>query len=168
MKTILGAVWTSYLAPLVFLGVAAGFLVLTYQLPPAARDMPVLVGWATLVLALVDLVSRTGGELGRTLMRALNPSGLKPSAEAKAEAPSGRFAVISGIGLVVLLIVAFILTGVLIAAPLVIFTALVIADRREIVLSAVIAAVTTLSIWLVFSLLLRLHLYPGFLFGSAL
>ena len=41
-------------------------------------------------------------------------------------------------------------------------------NRRQIVSNIVIAAVTTGVIWLLFSVLLRLHLYPGVLFGGAL
>lgn len=165
---IFGQRWTHYLPPLVVLAVVAGFLAMTYQLPPAARTMPSLVGWAALALVGIDLLSRTGGPFGRALMRSLNPSGLKLGAEEQAEAPAGRWPLLTGIGLVVLLVVAFLLVGVLVAAPLLIFTALMVAYRREVISNIAIAAVTTGVIWLLFSVLLRLHLYPGVLFGGAL
>ena len=165
--TILGQRWTHYLPPLVMLAIASGFLVMTYQLPVTARAMPSLVGWAGMGLAGLDLVSRTGGKLGRSLMKALNPAGLQAGDEQVAEAPSGRWPLVTGIGLVVLLVSAFILAGVLIAAPLTIFTALTIANRRQLVSNLVIAGGTTGVIWLLFSVLLRLHLYSGVLFGGA-
>lgn len=154
--------------PLVVLVVAAGFLMLTYQLPPAARVMPVLVGWAALVLASIDLLSRTRGEFGRALMKAFNPAGLNRGAEDQAEARAGGWPLATGIGLVVLLVTAFLLVGVLIAAPLTIFTALILANRRELISSVLIAGFTTAFIWLLFSVLLRLHLYPGVLFGGVM
>jgi hypothetical protein len=144
---------------------AAGFLVMTYALPPVARSMPALVGWATLVLATLDLLSRMKGKLGEGLMRALNPSGLKPEGP---PATSGRYALLTGIGLVVLLVTAFLLLGALIAAPLLILSALMIANRKEWLLSLAIAAGSTLVIWLLFAVLLRLQLYPGLLFGGSL
>jgi hypothetical protein len=165
VKTRFAQHWTRYLPPLVVLAVTAGFLVLTYRLPPAARAMPVLVGWAALVLASIDLVSRTHGRFGHALMKALNPAGLK---EEEAEAPAGVWALATGIGLVVLLLTAFLLLGVLIAAPLTIFTALIVANRRELISSLLIAGGATAIIWLLFSVLLRLHLYPGLLFGGAM
>jgi hypothetical protein len=166
--SILGRRWTHYLPPILVLAVVTGFLVMTYQLPPAARSMPSLVGWAGLALALIDLVSRTGGAFGEALMKALNPAGLKLGEEERAEAPAGLWPLVTGIGLVVLLVAAFLLVGVLIAAPLLIFTALMVANRRQPISSILIAAAATAVIWLLFSVLLRLHLYPGVLFGGAL
>jgi Tripartite tricarboxylate transporter TctB family len=144
---------------------AAGFLAMTYTLPPAARAMPLLVGWGTLGLAMLDLASRLKGKAGEALMRALNPAGLKPPTP---DAVSGRYALLSGIGLVVLLVTAFLLFGALVAAPVLIFAALMIANRKEWLLSLAIAAGSTLVIWLLFAVLLRLQLYPGLLFGGSL
>jgi hypothetical protein len=165
---IFGQRWTHFLPPLIVLAVVTGFLAMTYQLPPAARAMPALVGWAGLVLAGVDLLTRTGGEFGRALMKALNPAGLKMGEEERAEAPAGLLPLLTGLGLVVLLVAAFLLVGVLIAAPILIFTALMVNNRREVISNLLIAVVTTGVIYLLFSVLLRLHLYPGVLFGGAL
>jgi len=166
MKTLFATRWVHYLPALFAWLFAVGFLVLTYRLPPIARAMPVLVGWATLGLASLDLISRTGGAFGQGLMRALNPSGLKLQGDADTLEP--RFGLKSGIGMVVLLVVGFLSIGILLAAPLVIFIALMLANRREPLLSAAIAAGATLVIWLLFAVLLRLQLYPGLIFGGAL
>ncbi|MGC1300764.1 MAG: tripartite tricarboxylate transporter TctB family protein [Caulobacteraceae bacterium] len=144
---------------------SAGFLAMTYTLPPAARAMPLMVGWCTLGLATLDMASRLKGKLGEALMRTLNPAGLKPEPP---DTVSGRYALLSGIGLVVLLVTAFLLFGALVAAPVLIFAALMIANRKEWLLSLAIAAGSTLVIWLLFSVLLRLQLYPGVLFGGSL
>ena len=164
--TILGQRWTHYLPPAVVLVITTGFLIMTYHLPPAARAMPLLVGWAALAFSIIDLVSRNGNNFGKVLMRALNPAGLTTALEEQAEASAGRGALLTGIGLVLLLVVAFILVGVLVAAPVMIFTALMIAYRRQLVSNLVIAAVATGVIWILFSVLLRLQLYPGVLFGG--
>jgi hypothetical protein len=144
---------------------AAAFLAMTYALPPAARAMPLLVGWGTLGLVVLDLASRQKGKAGEALMRALNPAGLKPP---EADTVTGRYALLIGIGLVVLLVTSFLLLGALIAAPVLIFTALMVGDRKQWRLSLAITAGSTLVIWLLFSVLLRLQLYPGLLFGGSL
>lgn len=163
---VFGRRWTNTLPPLAMLAFTAGFLVMTYHLPARARAVPLIVGWAALVLSSVDLATRTGGEFGHALMRALNPAGLRIAAEEAVERPKGSGPLLSGVGLVVLLVAAFILAGVLVAAPLMIFTALTIAYRREPISNVVTAAAVTAAIYLLFSVLLRLHLYPGVLFGG--
>ncbi len=144
---------------------AAAFLAMTYTLPANARAMPLLVGWGTLGLATLDLASRLRNKAGEALMRALNPAGLKPEPP---DTISGRYALLIGIGLVVLLVTSFLLLGALIAAPLLIFTALMVGDRKQWKLSLAITAGSTLVIWLLFAVLLRLQLYPGLLFGGSL
>ena len=153
------------LAPAVLLWLfAATFVVLTYRLPPNARTMPVLVGWTTLALTSLDIVTRLASPLGTALMRALNPSGLVPHHD---ETQTIR-GLVTGVGLVVMLIGAFILAGVLPAAALVIFGAIMLAYPRQWLSNILIASGATLGIWLLFAVLLRLTLYRGILFGDVL
>jgi hypothetical protein len=162
---ILGSPATHYIPAAIVWLFAAGFLVMTYPLPEAARSTPLLVGWVTLGLATIDLLSRTGGAFGEGLMRAVNPAGLK---ERQDTTPHDRRALISGLCLIGALVVSFIFLGVLPTTALIVFGALMSAYRTQIVMNAVIAAGATLGVWLLFSALLRLQLYPGLAFGGVL
>jgi len=165
MKQLLGSPVTRYIPAVVAWLFAAGFLVLTYQLPLSARSTPALVGWITLGLATVDILSRTGGEFGPALMRAVNPAGLKP----RSDAPTHTTAdLVTGIGLIAVLVALFIVVGVLPTTALFTFGALTLAYRSELIRNAAIAGAATLGVWLLFAILLRLQLYPGLLFGGML
>ena len=49
------------------------YLAIDYGYKPALRNVPALVGWITLVLALFDLVSHSDNAVGQFLQRRLNP-----------------------------------------------------------------------------------------------
>ena len=165
MKRILGSPAIRYLPALVVWLFAAGFLALTYQLPATARSTPALVGWVTFGLATLDLLSRTGGEFGKAMMRALNPAGLNDRADNQ---PHTRGDLLTGLGLIVCLVTFFIALGVLPTAALFIFGALTLGYRKKLIMNAAIAALATLGVWLLFAVLLRLQLYPGLAFGGVL
>lgn len=142
---------------------AAGFLMLTADLPKDAQAIPLLVGWTTLVLVSIDFLSRLNNSFGQALMRALNPSALKPDHEG-----GSAWRVASGVLLVVVLIGAFLTVGVLAAAAIVIFGALMFAYPRQLLSNLLVAAGATAGIWLLFSALLGLSLYRGVFFGDVL
>jgi len=162
---ILGTPAIRYLPAAIVWLFAAGFLALTYQLPEATRATPSLVGWVTLGLATLDILSRTGGELGAALMRAVNPAGLKDRPENQ---PVTHKDLASGIGLIVALVSSFVILGVLPTTAIIIFGALMIAYRAQWITNAIIAAGATLGVWLLFAVLLRLQLFPGLAFGGVL
>ncbi len=164
-RMILGSPLVHYVPALVVWLFTVGFLVMTYQLPVAARSTPGLVGWVTLGLASLDLLSRTGGDFGRGLMRAVNPAGLNDRPD---KVDHTRIDLLSGLGLICCLVVSFIVFGVLPATAIVIFGALAFAYRTQLLMDAAIAAAATLGVWLLFAMLLRLQLYPGLAFGGVL
>jgi len=162
---ILGTPAIRYVPAVIVWLFAAVFLALTYQLPEAARATPALVGWVTLTLATLDLISRTGGEFGAALMRAVNPAGLQDRPENQ---PVTQKDLASGIGLIVALVISFLVLGVLPTTAIIIFGALMLAYRTQWITNAVIAAGATLGVWLLFAMLLRLQLFPGLAFGGVL
>ena len=165
MKLLLGSPVARYAPAVVVWLFAAGFLALTYQLPLSARSTPALVGWITLGLATIDLLSRTGGAFGLAVMRAMNPAGLKARPDAQTHTTAD---LVTGIGLIAVLVTLFIVLGVLITTAVFTFGALMLAYRAEFIRNAAIAGAATLGVWLLFAVLLRLQLYPGLLFGGAL
>jgi hypothetical protein len=165
MRRETGSSVARYLPAVVVWIFTAGFLALTYQLPPSARATPSLVGWITLALATLDILSRTGGEFGPAIMRAVNPAGLKARPEMQTHTKTD---LVAGIGLIAILVGLFIGVGVILATAIFTFGALTLAYRSEFLRNATIAAAATLGVWLLFGMLLRLQLYPGLAFGGVL
>jgi tripartite tricarboxylate transporter TctB family protein len=144
---------------------AAAYLTAAYGYSADARAAPLLIGWSVIVLAALDIASRTKTPLGLTLMRWLNPVAGRPRAgHAHAAYPLTRqVAAIAWIGGFV---AAFALVGALYAIPLYVAAATRWRGGRPWLVCALSAACTLGGVWLLFSRLLRLELYPGLLFGG--
>jgi hypothetical protein len=164
MRRVFGTPITEYLPPFVLLIVTAIYLATAYQYAPESRIMPVLVAWCMLALLATDLVSQTATPVGRSLTRWLNPSSDRSGHVQLAAYSSGRqlAAVLWLSGLAALLL----LIGVLFAVPLYLFAAIRLRGQRSLSASLAIAGGMTLTLWLLFTGLLHLQLYPGLLFGG--
>jgi putative tricarboxylic transport membrane protein len=136
------------------------YLALAYRMPPNMRAFPAVVAWVVLGLVALDLLSRTKTRLGAAVMRALNPA-----AEAASEArPLARqmAAVAWLLGFAALIVLA----GILAAVPIYLFASFRRAGRAAWT-CALGAAGATVILWALFSLVLRIALYPGLFFGGA-
>lgn len=151
-----------YLPAIGLAALAAAFLVASYSYTPQARAFPSAVGWVTLVLVALDIVSRTGTPVGAALRQRLNPITTGASED---PAPFGR-----QLGAALWLAVfgvALVLTGVMYAVPVYVFASLRFQGRRPWLTCLWIAVAVTGCLWLLFALLLRLELYRGYFFGGA-
>jgi hypothetical protein len=161
---VLGTPAVDYL-PAVVAAVAAGaYLAAAYGYSPDARAAPLLIGWSVVALAVLDIVSRTQTVAGRTLTRWLNPGSARSHGGAGHAYPVTRqtnaMAWIAGF------VAAFALIGALYAISLYVFAATRWRGGRPFLVCLVSAAATLAGIWLMFSRLLHLELYPGLLFGG--
>ena len=153
--------WAACLPPAILFLLALGFVVLGYGYAGQAATVPLLIGWSMLLLTALDLASRLPIRAGATLLRWLNPAALTDSAAA---APRARQVIAIGgaIGFVALML----LTGILIAVPVFVCVALRFGAARSWLFSLLLAGLTTLFIWALFTPLLGLDLFPGLLFGG--
>jgi len=109
--------------------------------------------------------SRTQTPIGGLLMRWLNPVAARPHGGARhASFPMTRQ--ITAVAWIVGFVAAFALIGALYAIPLYIFAATRWRGERPVAVCLISAVCTLAGIWLLFSRLLRLELYPGLLFGG--
>jgi hypothetical protein len=117
------------------------FLATAYGYPSQARAFPVAVGWVTLLLIALDIVSskNTGTADSRPLGR--------------------QFGAVIWLAAFAL---ALVMIGVLYAVPLYIFASLRFRGSKSWFTSLWIAAVATGGIWLLFAVVLRLELYGGY------
>jgi hypothetical protein len=164
MKRIFATPVTEYLPAVVLLILTAIYLATAYQYAPESRVMPALVGWCMLALLVIDLASRTATPIGQSLTRWLNPSSDRgPHAHPAAYSTKRQFIAVLWLGGLAALLV---LVGVLGAVPLYLFAAIRVRGRRGLPTSLAIAGGMTLVVWLLFTGLLHLQLYPGLLFGG--
>lgn len=164
MKRILGTPASDYLPASALWLVTALYLQTAYHYSPAVRAFPAGVAWIMLLFLTLDLVSRTKTRLGGLLMRWLNPAAPARPVEAEAPPPARQVAAVLWLVLLAALIV---LVGILAAVPTYLFAALRWHGGRSYRACALGAAGATLFVWLLFSVVLRIALYPGLLFGGA-
>ncbi len=149
----------SYLAPGVLWLITAAYLATAYGYPPESRAFPAMVAWAMLLLVSLDLLSRTPTVAGRTVMRWLNPVAESDHARTATAAARQIGAVCWVLGFAS----GLLLIGVLAAVPLFVFAFMRFRGGRPILVALAVAGGALLFIWLLFSVLLRLPLYPGVL-----
>jgi hypothetical protein len=164
VKRVLGTPVTEYLPALGLLAFTAVYLGTAYTYSPDARAVPAGVAWVALVLAVLDIVSRTRTKLGLALMHWLNPAGDPGKDEARPHYPALKQ--LSAVLWMALFVVLMVLLGILYSVPLYVFGSLWLRGRRALWLSAGVAAGATLMIWVLFDLVLQLELYPGVLFSD--
>jgi uncharacterized membrane protein len=152
MARAFGTELSEYLPAAGAAAVAAVYLGAAYQYSPEARAAPLLIGWSVIVLAALDVVSRTQTPIGRALSSFLNPVTNRPRhGHGAAPQPAGKQ--IMAIVWIAGFVAAFALIGATLAIPLYVFAATRWRGGRPF-------AVCLLA-WL-----LRLELYPGLLFGG--
>jgi len=151
--------------PAVAAAAAAGvYLATAYGYSPDARAAPLLIGWSVIALAGLDIASRTRTAVGRMLTQWLNPGTSRPHAgTGEAYAVTRQIAAVAWLAGFV---AAFALIGALYAIPLYVFAATRWRGGRPWLVSLISAAATLGGIWLMFSRLLHLELYPGLLSGG--
>ena len=160
MKRILGTPIVDYLPAFGLLLVTAGYLWIGSGYKPEVRAFPVGVAWVMVALLALDLATRTGTRAGRALLRWLNPA----AAEPQVQPPARQIAAVLWVaGFAALLLIV----GILQAVPLFVVAALRFRARLGWGACVLGAAGATFFVWVLFSALLRLSLYPGLIFGGA-
>jgi hypothetical protein len=146
-----------------FASVAFLFWARTYS--GQSRAMPELVAWATIVLALVDVIIQFDTAPSRWL-RGLVTANRIVEWKMEGEESASVTAVLLAIGWIVGYVVLLYFVGFLIATPIYVLLYMIFRGGHSIRNSILITAGTTLTIWLTFEVLFKYPLYPGVLFGG--
>lgn len=166
MKRVFGTPIHEYLPALGLLVITTLYLYLSAGYPPKARVFPAMVAWVMLGLLALDLMSRTQTALGRMVMRALNPAADRASAHASEKNGAGSRQV-TAILWIAGFVVGIVFIGILSAVPLYAFASMRFRGNCRYLTCIIAAGGATLFIWLLFGVVLRLHLYPGLLLSNA-
>ena len=156
-RLTMGTTWL----PAILVLVALCYVVMAQWFGVASRTVPQLVGAVTGVLCLLDTVSRTDTPSGRAIIRWLNPAG---EGEMVVAHRHRQTLAVAGLAMLAL---AMVLVGLLPAVALFGLLALRFRAGRGWLVSAGAGAGIALVIWVLFSLVLGLRLFPGLLFGGA-
>ena len=162
MRSIFGTPVIDYVPAIALFIIAVIYLVTGYGYTPQARAFPVSVAWAAIVLAAMDLLSRTHTALGETLMRWFNPA----AAKAESHQHHPLLKQVSAVLLTGAFIALIVVIGFLYAIPVYVFASLYLRGRRPLLLSLLVSAGITIFIWALFTQLLKIELYPGLLFSE--
>lgn len=165
MRRVLGTPLGAYLPAFLLLVLTSAYLAIAYRYKPDSRAMPVAVAWAMIALLGVDLAARTRTRPGERLIRWLNPAADPEKAARQKSYPARKQ--IAAMLWILGFAAALVLMGVLYAVPLYVFAAMRLRGRRSYRVCLAGAGGATLAIWLLFSVLLRLELFPGLLFGGS-
>lgn len=158
--------WRDFGAALVVFAGAVAFLLWTQTVPARAAAMPTLVGWLTLVLALIDVVAQTDTVVGRAVRRFVSAEKV---IEWKAQG-DGEDATWGRVLLSVLWVVGYLASvyavGFLVTTPLYVALYMLLHGGKSLRVAGITAVVTTVLIWLTFEVAFKYPLYPGILFGG--
>ena len=159
--------WRDFGASLVVLAIGIGFLLWARTYRPSAAEVPVLVAWITIVLALIDAISQTDTKLGRIFRQFVAAQKvIEWKNEGDDEATTSR------IGSAVFWILAYVggvvLIGFLLMNPIYVFLYMRLHGGKSVLASGVTAVATGLGIWLTFEAMFQYPLYQGLLFGGRL
>lgn len=163
---VLGTPLRDYLAPLTLWIVAAVYLAAAAGYPAELRAFPAMVAWAMLILVSLDLASRTRTPVGDALTRWLNPAAVPERAASHTSSGYAATRQLLAILWVAGFAAALVVLGVLTAIPLYVFASMRLRGGRPVWICAMTAGGATLFIWLLFSVVLRLQLYPGIVFAG--
>jgi hypothetical protein len=151
--------------PIALLAVTLIFIVSAHGYSSASGTVPLLIGYSLILLILLDILSRTSTSLGIAIRRLLNPaSDAQKGHPHEDNAPVHRELI--AIGWVAAFTAAVMLFGILVSVPVYIAAYMMVQGRKSMRLSILVAAATTLFLWLGFEVFLSIPLYRGLLFES--
>ncbi|HZS64993.1 MAG TPA: tripartite tricarboxylate transporter TctB family protein [Xanthobacteraceae bacterium] len=159
--------WRDFSASLVILAIGVIFLVWASTYPRSAAEVPILVAWITIILALIDAIAQTETSAGRAVRQFVSAQKIiEWKAEGDEVAPTSR--VLSANFWIFAYIVAVLLIGFLPATAAYVFLYMKLHGRKSVLAAAATAAGTTIGIWITFGVLFQYPLFPGLLFGGNL
>lgn len=160
MKLIYGRPFTAYLAPLLLWAVALAYVGAALGYGPEARLLPLLVGFALLIMLPIDLISISRSSLGRKLSHSVNPA-----AAEEPEDLGGTRVQLKALGAMLAFAIALPVLGIALSIPLYVAGSMRLLGRKSWLQSCLTAAVVGIATYALFELALGIALYPGVLFA---
>jgi len=153
---------SSFIFPVTLFIIVAFFLYWTFDYSETARRLPILIGCGTLLLVVLDFISRLPGKAGSYIRFALGAGfqeremDFTPEWKAELRQLAWLTACVSSV----------VLIGILPTVPVFIFFYMFVQGRQGLLHSLLVALILSLTVWLVFEYLLEYRLYRGMLFDD--
>jgi cation transporter-like permease len=144
------------IAVMLLISVASGY-------GETARQLPLIVGTSTLVLILLDIVSRLPGKAGAIIRSALGAGFQDPELT---EEPRWQSEAIQLVW-VATCVLGILLIGILPTVPIFIFSYMFVQGGQRLIVSVIVALLVLLLIGLLFEVALDYELYRGMLFDES-
>jgi hypothetical protein len=152
----------SVLPPVILLIIVGIFLYWTLDYTQTARRLPMLIGIGTLLLIMLDIISRLPGRLGIYIRFALGAGFQDREMQFSPNWTSELKQLVWLMGCVI----SVVLIGILPTVPVFIFFYMFIQGRQGVLPSLLVAVAIMVVVWLVFEYLLEYQLFKGMLFDS--
>lgn len=152
-----------YAVPASFLAFSAAFLAAAYGYGEASRQVPVAIGFAGLLLAFVDLLTRLPTPLGRKFAQWLG-SGPETDQPAHSKRSVALAREVGAIASIIGFVAATLTLGLLVATPAYVYGYIVFWGGRSRWHGLLAAAGATAFTYLLFEVVLHYPLYRGMLF----
>ncbi len=157
--------WRDFAASMVVLAIGIGFLLWARTYERSAAEVPILVAWMTIVLALIDATAQTETRLGRMIRRLVAAENVVEwKSEGDAEAPTSR--INSAVFWILAYVGGVFLVGFLLMTPIYVFLYMKLHGGEPLLASAITAVLTAIGIYVAFEVLFEYPLYSGILFGA--
>lgn len=156
--------FSRYVAPVLLLLFAVGFLLLAYSYEGRTRQVPVLIGWILLALCALDVVAVSATRAGEAVKAFFAGAIVANDGGELAGYPVGKviLAILWPSAFVALVVVV----GFVVAIPIYVFLFVAIQGRGGIGRAALASIITTVCIYVLFEKLLDYEIYQGMLFAS--
>lgn len=157
--------WRDFSASLVILAIGVIFLLWASTYPRSAAEVPILVAWITIILAVIDAIAQTETSAGRAVRRFVAAQKIiEWKAEGHDEATTSRIA--SANFWILAYLAGIVLFGFLLMTAAYVFLYMKLHGGKSVLASVATAAGTTIGIWFAFGILFQYPLFPGLLFGG--
>ena len=150
----------SVYAPIPLLILIGLLIIFTYDYGETARRLPLLIGTVTLLLVILDFLSRFPGKVGSLIRLSLGAGFQDPELKHN---PQWRLEIMQMFW-VAFCVISIVLVGILATIPIFVFLYTVTQGKQTISHGLAVSIVTVLVVALVFTVLLEYDLYRGLLF----
>lgn len=153
-----------YLPSVILLALTAIFILTALQYSPGSRRVPLAVAVVTVILLAIDMAGQGGGRVGAMIRRTFGgANAVRPGQDGE----KGELAKeVAAIGWIVGFAAIAVVLGFYIAIPVYVIGYLTLYARRPLVVAALIAAVLTAILYVLFAVFLGYEIFVGLAFGG--
>jgi hypothetical protein len=150
--------------PLLILAFGIIFLTWSYSYEDLAQQVPVIVGWSLIFLAVLDVIAATGTPIGNAIKSFFTGTIVGEGSSDPNAQPIAK--VLVAMAWPVAFVSVVYVVGFIVTIPIYVFLFVVVQGKKSIKQGALAAIIATAFTWIVFELLMNYEVYSGILFAE--